>query len=99
MMINWFFIAIVSIVIAAMVELVKKLPFLKKTWKHEQLRCVVIWLIAFAISVVITYFVGLGFGLVTSALQAISYAVVAFFLQKFLGEEFMHKLLNEYAGA
>lgn len=98
MTINWIFISIVAIVIASLVELVKKIPIFSRTWKFEGLRSFCIWIIAFLLSAVVTFFTGYGFGISEGWAAAISYTAIAFFLQKFLGEEFFHKVLTKSAG-
>lgn len=98
MTINWTFIAIVAIVIASIVELIKKVPVFSKTWKHESLRSFTIWVLAFLVSAVVTFYTSIGFGVAEGWASAISYTVIAFFLQKFLGEEFFHKILSKATG-
>lgn len=93
----WLFIFINALIIATIVEGIKKIPVFKKTWKLEVLRCICIMLIAFAVSIVVTYLIGVSFGILSSFLQALGYAVVAWFIQKAIGEEVLHKIVNQIA--
>ena len=92
---TWLFIFVDSLIIAMIIEGVKKISVFKKTWKFDWLRSVCIMLIALAVSFAITYLLGIGFNVFATVLEAISYSVLAWFIQKAMGEEVIHKIVKQ----
>ena len=98
-MINWAFVIIISAITAAIIEWVKKLPFLKKEWKHETLRDVVIMLLALAATIILVAFVGISLGICTGIAQALSYIIIVWCVQKVVGQEVLHKAVKRKVDA
>lgn len=94
-MINWAFIIAISAIVAVIIELVKKLPFLTKEWKSNGLRDLTIMLIAFATSTVLAVFVGISLDVCTSISQGVSYSIIVWCVQKVIGQEAFHKALSK----
>lgn len=93
-MINWTFVVVLSAVIAMIVELVKKIPFLAKEWKYDTLRSICIMVLAFVISALTACFIGNSLDLASGLAQGFSYTIIVFCVQKFIGEEVFHKVLT-----
>ena len=83
----------------AIIEWVKKLPFLKKEWKHETLRDVVIMLLALAATIILVAFVGISLGICTGIAQALSYIIIVWCVQKVVGQEVLHKAVKRKVDA
>ena len=94
-MINWTFVVILSSIVAAVIELLKKIPFLAKEWKSETLRSVCIMAMAFVITAALACFVGISLSVATGIAQGISYTIIVFCVQKLIGEEVFHKALKK----
>ena len=97
-MISWPFIAIVAVVIASLMEVIKKIPIFSKKWKVDWARSASIWAVAFMVSFTVTYICLIGFGISSGIMSTLSYTLIAFLLEKFLGEEFFHRVLSRSAG-
>lgn len=94
-MINWTFVVVVSAIVAVIVELVKKLPFLAKEWSSDDLRDMTIMLLAFGLSTVLATFIGISLEICSTVAQGISYSVIVWCTQKVVGQEVIHKTLKK----
>lgn len=97
-MVNWVFVAIIAVITASVIEGVKRIDLFGKKWKKDGWRCLVIMLIAFIVTTVITFLIGFGFGVCENILNACSYVLVTFFVQKAIGEEGLHRIIKKSAG-